>query len=107
MAETLCDYAVKKYGQANHTIFRHGEGRDLITDDPMTNPVYDTFLDGTFMDTKHLPNRTDGQNLFIKHMKSKLPGGLEEELKAMAEPMTLKEWRIFFSPHERKPPLAL
>ena len=62
----------------------------------MTNPVYDTFLDGTFMDTEHLPNRTDGQNLFIKHMKSKLPGRVEEELKAMAELMLLKEWRNLF-----------
>ena len=35
MAETLCDYAVKHYGQANHTIFGHGEGHDLLTNDPM------------------------------------------------------------------------
>ena len=61
MAETLRDYAVKHYGQENHTIFGHGEGHDLLTDDPMSNPVYDSFLDGTFMDTTHLPNRTDGQ----------------------------------------------
>ena len=93
MTETLRDYAVKYYGQANHTIFGHGEGHDLLTNEPMSNPVYDTLLDGTFMDTAHLPNRTDGQNLFIKHMKSKLPGGVEDELKAMAEPMSLKEWR--------------
>ena len=96
MAETLRDYAVKHYGQANHTIFGHGEGHDLLTDDPMSNPVYETLLDGTFMDTAHLPNCTDGQNLFIKHMKSKIPVGVEDELKAMAEPMTLKEWRKFF-----------
>ena len=41
MAETLRDYAVKHYGQANHTIFGHGEGHDLLTNDPMSNPVYD------------------------------------------------------------------
>ena len=35
MAETLRDYAVKHYGQANHTIFRHGEGHDLLTNGPM------------------------------------------------------------------------
>ena len=91
MAETLRDYAVKHYGQVNHTIFGHGDGHDLLTDDPMTNPVYETFFDGTFMETEHLPNRTDDQNLFIKHMESKLPGGAEDELKSMAEPMTLKE----------------
>ena len=72
MAETPRDFAVKHYGQANHTICGHGDRHDLLTDNPMTNPVYDTFLDGTFMDTEHLPNRIDGQNLFIKHMKSKL-----------------------------------
>ena len=44
----------------------------------------------------HLPNHTDGQNLFIKHMKSKLPEGFEDELKAMAELMKLREWRKFF-----------
>jgi hypothetical protein len=86
----------KDLGRENHTIFGHGEGHDLLTDDPMTNPVYDNFLDGTFMDTEHLQDRTYGQNLFIKHMKSKLPGGVEEELKAMAETMSLKEWRKFF-----------
>jgi hypothetical protein len=96
MAGTLRDFEVKHYGQANHTIFGHGERHELLTDDTMPNPVYDTFLDGIFMDTNHLPNRTDGQNLFIKHMKSKLPEGVEEELKAMAEPMLLKEWRRFF-----------
>ena len=93
MAETLRDFAGKHYGKANHTIFGHGEGHNLLTDDPMTNPVYDIFLDGTFMDTEHLPNRTDRQHIFIKHMKLKLPGGIEEELKPMAEPMSLKEWR--------------
>ena len=51
MAETLRDFGVKHYGPANHTIFGHGEGHDLITDDPMTNPVYDTFPGGTCMDT--------------------------------------------------------
>ena len=48
------------------------------------------------MDAAHLPNRTDGQILFIKHMKSKLPEGVEDELKAMAEPTKLREWRKFF-----------
>ena len=59
MAETLRDFAVKHNGQALHTIFGHGEEHDLLTDDPMTNPVNYTFLDGTFIDTEHLPNRTD------------------------------------------------
>ena len=58
MAETLRDFAVKNYGQANHTIFGHSEGNDLLTEEPMVNPVYDTFLDGAFMDTDHLPHRT-------------------------------------------------
>ena len=97
MAETLRDFAVNHYGQANHTLFVHGEVHNLLVDEPMTNPVYETFLDGTLMDTDHLPKRTDGQNLFINHMKSKLPEGLEEELKAMAETMLLKEWRTFLS----------
>ena len=65
MAETLRDFAVKHYKQANQTICRHGEGHNLITDKPMKNPVYDTFLDGTFMYTEHLPKCTYGQNLFI------------------------------------------
>jgi hypothetical protein len=96
MAETLRDFAVKHYGQTNHTIFGYGKEHDILTEDPMTNPVYDTFLDGTFIDTDHIPNRTEGSNLFIKHIKSKLPEGVEKELTKMAEPMLLKEWRRFY-----------
>ena len=51
MAEKLRDFALNNYRQANHIIFGHGKGHDLLTDDPMTNPVYDTFLDGKFLDT--------------------------------------------------------
>ena len=102
MAEMLRDYAVKHYKQAHHTIFGHSEGHDLLTNNPMSNPVYDIFLDGTFMDTAHLPNRIDGQNLFIKHMKSKLPEGVEDELKSMVELMKLREWRkLFFTAREK------
>ena len=60
MAETFQNYAVKHYGQTNHTIFGHGEGHDLLTADPMLNPVYNKFLDDTFSYSNHLPDRTDG-----------------------------------------------
>ena len=42
------------------------------------------------------------QNLFIKHMKSKILEGVEDELKAMAEPIVIKEWRLFFYHREGK-----
>ena len=44
--------------------------------------------------------------LFIKHMNLKLPYGVEEELKAMAKMMLLKEWRKLFSWQRIKPLLA-
>ena len=72
----LRDFALKRYEQENHTIFGHGEGNDLLKDEPMINPGYETFLDGTFMDTDHLPHRTYGQHLYIKHMQSKIPEGV-------------------------------
>ena len=40
MAETLRDFAVKNYGQANHTILGHGERHNLLMDEPIKNPVY-------------------------------------------------------------------
>jgi hypothetical protein len=42
----MANPAVKHYGQANHDIFGHGKYHDLLTDKPMTNPVYAIFLDG-------------------------------------------------------------
>ena len=106
MVESIRNFSVKHYEQSNHNICGHGEGHDLLMDDPMTKQVYDTFQDGIFMDADHLPNRTDGQNLFIKHMNLKLPYGVEEELKAMAKMMLLKEWRKLFSRQRIKPLLA-
>ena len=104
MVDALCDHYVKHYGQANHTIFRHGEYRDLLTADPMSNPVYDEFLDGTFAGLEHLPNCMEGKHIFIKHTKSTPPlaHGLEDELKAIAEMIVIKEWRRFFSDSKRK-----
>ena len=44
------------------------------------NIVYGQFLYRSFLEIEHLPNRIDGQNLFIKHTRSKLPEGVKDEL---------------------------
>ena len=89
MAEVLHDHAIKYYGQANHTIFGHGEVHDLLIEYLISKPMYDKILDGILLGLAHLLNRTEGQIYFIKHMKSKIPDEVEDYLRAMVDPMIL------------------
>ena len=59
MSEVLCDHAIKKYGQSNYTIFGYSEGHGLLTEYPMSNPVYNKFLDGPLPGLEYIPNRTE------------------------------------------------
>ena len=70
----------------------------------MPNPVYDKFLDGSLSDLDGIPNHTYGQNLLIKHTKSKILEVVKEELRAMADPMILKEWMRFFVTEKKTQP---
>ena len=93
IAETLRDFNTKHYGQANKTVFGGGDYYTLLTDKPMTNPIYKEILEGSFAER---PDLTAAQKLWSRHMRSKVPDGTDKERRKLAEPMTLTEWRKFF-----------
>ena len=48
IAETLRNFAIKHYGQDNKMVFGGGDIYQQLTENPMTNPIYQELLTGTF-----------------------------------------------------------
>ena len=93
IARTLRDFAKDYYGQANSTLFRHGEDQRLISYHPMSNPVYRQLLDGSFDGIHGL---TEYQKYYIKHKRSKVLVEFDAERGALSDLMTLKTRRNLF-----------
>jgi hypothetical protein len=62
IAETLRNFAIKHYSQANTTVFGGGDIYQQLTENPMTNPIYEELLNGTFESREDL---TVDQKLFV------------------------------------------
>ena len=81
ISETLRDFNTKHYGQANKTVFGGGDYYTLLTDKPMTNPIYKKILEGSFAER---PDLTAAQKLWSRHMRSKVPDGTDKERMQLA-----------------------
>ena len=74
-------------------IFGGGDIYQQLAENPMTNPIYEELLNGTF---EFWADLTVEQKLFVWHMKSKVPRDTEAEAAELLDPMVLKEWHKFF-----------
>jgi hypothetical protein len=62
IAETLRNFAIKHYGQDNKMVFGGGDIYQQLTENPMTNPIYEELLTGTF---EYRADLTVEQKLFV------------------------------------------